>query len=157
MPATLANSSYVFVRRDSHRPPLTPPYEGPYKVLTHDDKTFLLDYGNRQDSVSIDRLKPAFLDPVKPVEAAKRAPRGRPATNVETKSGRLVKHALRITTLSRWSSLCASVILRAMPAGIRVSLVGLTMPDWSRVRFQTKSDPWSSRLGVGRQANNLLP
>ena len=64
---------------------------------------------------------------------------------------------LRITTLSRWSSLCASVILRAMPAGIRVSLVGLTMPDWSRVRFQTKSDPWSSRLGVGRQANNLLP
>ena len=62
-----------------------------------------------------------------------------------------------ITTLSRWSSLCASVIPRAMPAGIRVSLVGLTMPDWSRVRFQTKSDPWSSRLGVGRQANNLLP
>ena len=53
--------------------------------------------------------------------------------------------------------MCASVILRAVPAGIRVSLVGLTMPDWSRVRFQTKSDPWSSRLGVGRQANNLLP
>ena len=25
VPATLANSSYVFVRRDSHRPPLTPP------------------------------------------------------------------------------------------------------------------------------------
>ena len=96
VPATLANSSYVFVRRDSHRPPLTPPYEGPYKVLTHGDKTFLLDYGNRQDSVSIDRLKLAFLDPV---EAAKRAPRGRPATNVETKSGRLVKHPERYTPL----------------------------------------------------------
>ncbi|KAI0224380.1 hypothetical protein LSAT2_024609, partial [Lamellibrachia satsuma] len=51
VPATLANSSYVFVPRDSHRPPLTPPYEGPYKVLTHGDKTFLLEYGNRQDSV----------------------------------------------------------------------------------------------------------
>ena len=63
----------------------------------------------------------------------------------------------RIKTLSRLSSMCASVILRAMPAGIRVSLVGLTMPDWSRMRFQTKSDPWSSRFGVGRQANNLLP
>ena len=92
VPATLANSSYVFVRRDSHRPPFTPPYEEPYMVLTHGDKTFLLDYGNRQDSVSIDRLKPAFLDPVKPVEAAKRAPRGHPATNVETRSSCLVKH-----------------------------------------------------------------
>ncbi|KAI0227869.1 hypothetical protein LSAT2_021643 [Lamellibrachia satsuma] len=99
VPATLANSSYVFVRRDSHRPPLTPPYEGPYKVLTQGDKTFLLDYGNRQDSVSIDCLKPAFLYPVKPVEAAKRAPRGRPATNVDTKSGRLVKHPERYTPL----------------------------------------------------------
>ena len=99
VPATLANSSYVFVRRDSHRPPLTPPYEGPYKVLTLGDKTFVLDNGNRQDSVSIDRLKPAFLDPVKPVEAAKRAPRGRPATNVETRSGRLVKHPVRYTPL----------------------------------------------------------
>ena len=99
VPATLANSSYVFVRRDGHRPPLTPPYEGPYKVLTHGDKTFLLDYGNRQDSVSIDRLKPAFLDPVKPVEAAKRAPRGRPATNVETRSGRLVRGPERYTPL----------------------------------------------------------
>ena len=63
----------------------------------------------------------------------------------------------RITTLSRWSNLCSSLILRALRAEIRVSLVGLSMPDWSRVKFQTKSDPWSSRLGVGRKTNNLLP
>ena len=29
-------------------------------------------------------------------------------------------------------------------------LVGLTMPDWSRVRGQTKDSPWPSRLGVWR-------
>ena len=111
VPATLANSYYVFVRRDSHRPPLTPPYEGPYKALTHGDKTFLLDYGNRQDSVSIDRLKPAFLDPVKPVEASKRAPRGRPATNVETRSGRLVKHPECYTPLCGcWKGLCSGLV-----------------------------------------------
>ena len=32
VPTALADSRFVFVRRDSHRPPLTPPYEGPYKV-----------------------------------------------------------------------------------------------------------------------------
>ena len=91
VPTALADSRFVFVRRDSHRPPLTPPYEGPYKVLVHGDKSFVLDYGNRQDRVSIDRLKPAFVDPMTPIEAAKRAPRGRPPTGVETRSGRLVR------------------------------------------------------------------
>ena len=60
-----------------------------YKVLVHGDKSFVLDYGTRQDSVSIGRLKPAFVDPMTPIEAAKRAPRGRPPTGVETISGRL--------------------------------------------------------------------
>ena len=35
VPTALADSRFVFVRRDSHRPPPTPPYEGPYKVLVH--------------------------------------------------------------------------------------------------------------------------
>ena len=91
VPTALADSRFVFVRRDSHRPPLTPPYEGPYNVLVHGDKSFVLDYGTRQDTVSIDRLKPAFVDPKTPIEAAKRAPRGRPPTGVETRSGRLVR------------------------------------------------------------------
>ena len=63
----------------------------PYKVLVHGDKSFVLDYGTRQDSVSIDRLKPAFVDPMTPIEAANRAPRGRAPTGVETTSGRLVR------------------------------------------------------------------
>ena len=97
VPNALADSRFVFVRRDSHRPPLTPPYEGPYKVLVHGNKSFVLDYGTRQDSVSIDRLKPAFVDPMTPIEAAKRAPRGRPPTSMETRSGRLVRPPERYT------------------------------------------------------------
>ena len=91
VPTALIDSRFVFVRRDSHRPPLTPPNEGPYKVLVHGDKSFVLDYGTRQYSVSIGRLKPAFVDPMTPIEAAKRAPRGRPPTGVETRSGGLVR------------------------------------------------------------------
>ena len=83
--------------RQARQSPLTPPYEGPYKVLVHGDKSFVLDYGTRQDSVSIDRLKPAFVDPMTPIEAAKRAPRGRPPTGVETRSGRLVRPPERYT------------------------------------------------------------
>ena len=94
VPSTLAHSAYVFVRRDSHRPPLTPPYEGPYKVLTHGEKSFVLNYGNRHDRVSIDRLKPAHLDSDIPVDAAKRAPRGRPAA-VHTRSGRQIRRPER--------------------------------------------------------------
>ena len=41
----------------------------------------------------------------------------------------------------------------AMPAGV-LSPVNLNMPDWSRVRGQTKDSPWSSRLGVWCGANH---
>ena len=91
VPIALADSRFVFDRRDSHRTPLTLPYEGLYKVLVHGDKSFVLDYGTQQDSVSIDRLKPAFVDPMTPIEAAKRVPRGRPPTGVETRSSCLVR------------------------------------------------------------------
>ena len=43
----------------------------------------------------------------------------------------------------------------AVPAGTSVP-AGLIMPDWSKGRGQTKSSPWSSRLGIGQWAKNLL-
>ena len=45
--------------------PWCPPYplnDGPFRVLERSAKYFSLDLGGRQDTVSIDRLKPAFLD-----------------------------------------------------------------------------------------------
>ena len=36
-------------------------------------------------------------------------------------------------------------------------LAGSNIPDWSWVRSETKGSAWSSRLGVGRGANNAIP
>ena len=52
----------MFVRVDAHKSPLQAPYKGPFKVLERHVKYFNLDLGNREDTVSIDRLKPAFMD-----------------------------------------------------------------------------------------------
>ena len=57
----LNSSSHVFIRTDAAKPPLTPPYTGPYKVLQRREKCFQLQIRNTTDWVSIDRLKPAYL------------------------------------------------------------------------------------------------
>jgi hypothetical protein len=36
------------------------PYEGPYDVLKRNKKYFLLQFPDKKDTVSIDRLKPAY-------------------------------------------------------------------------------------------------
>lgn len=78
VPRHLKNAQYVFVRRDAHCHPLQQPYEGPYAVVQAGDKTFTLLMGTRQETVSIDRLKPAHLDLSLPVSVATPPPRGRP-------------------------------------------------------------------------------
>ena len=40
--------------------PLTPAYSGPYKVISRDKKTFSIQNGDRQSTITIDRLKPAY-------------------------------------------------------------------------------------------------
>lgn len=57
----LKDCSHVFVRCDRLRPSLTPPYEGPFLVVTRSDKVFTIKQGDKESNVSIDRLKPAFL------------------------------------------------------------------------------------------------
>ena len=62
VPPSLATADFVFIRKDSHRPPLIPPYEGPFCVLHRGEKVFELDLGGRKETASIDRLKPAYID-----------------------------------------------------------------------------------------------
>ena len=38
------------------------PYRGPYRVLARTDKSYRIQLDNREDWISIDRLKPAYLD-----------------------------------------------------------------------------------------------
>ena len=58
----LLRCTHVFVRHDAIRKPLQLPYDGPYKVLNRTDKHFTLQLPNRTDPVSLDRLKPAYID-----------------------------------------------------------------------------------------------
>ncbi len=56
-------------------PPLAPLYHGPYKVLQAGDKFFTISLGGREDTVSVDCLKPHLGGPVVPAEPPAR---GRP-------------------------------------------------------------------------------
>ena len=62
VPRELAAATHVFVRVGAQRGPLQSPYQGPFKVIDRQCKFYKLDLGTRQDTVSIDRLKPAFLE-----------------------------------------------------------------------------------------------
>ena len=59
---SLTSASHVFVRRDAVRTPLQRPYDGPYEVIKRSDKFYTLNIKGHQDTVSIDRLKPAHLE-----------------------------------------------------------------------------------------------
>jgi cleavage and polyadenylation specificity factor subunit 1 len=58
----LNSTNFVFVRRDSVKSSLQPPYDGPFKVTDRNDKYFTLEIRGKQDTVSIDRLKPAYIE-----------------------------------------------------------------------------------------------
>ena len=70
IPDRLAQAGYVFIRTDARRTPLQTPYEGPYSVVAKTDKYFTVQLGNRQDNVSIDRLKAAEVEEQLPVPVA---------------------------------------------------------------------------------------
>ena len=78
VPKSLLTSNFVFVRRDTHRPPLATPYDGPFRVLERGEKFFILDIGGRRDSVSVDRLKPAYIGSNEQLPVTMPRKRGRP-------------------------------------------------------------------------------
>ena len=64
IPTGLRTATHVYVRRDAQAPPLTRPYDGPYRVVRRADKHFALDVNGKIKDNSIDRLKPAYSDNV---------------------------------------------------------------------------------------------
>ena len=60
--SNLSNCSHAFVHRDSVRKPMQQPYDGPYQILSRADKHFTLNVNGKKAVISLDRLKPAYLD-----------------------------------------------------------------------------------------------
>ena len=52
----------MFIRIDAVRSPLQHPYDGPFPVLHRYEKFFTFDINGRIDNLSIDRLKPVFVN-----------------------------------------------------------------------------------------------
>ncbi|CAB4046245.1 Hypothetical predicted protein, partial [Paramuricea clavata] len=61
VPTELNTCTHVYLRVDSVQPSLKKKFTGPHQVISRSKKVFIIDLGDRQDSVSIDRIKPAFL------------------------------------------------------------------------------------------------
>ena len=58
----LSTCTHVFIWHDAVKKPLHQLYDGPFKVLKRSDKHFTLQVKGKDSIVSIDQLKPAFLD-----------------------------------------------------------------------------------------------
>ncbi|HBK82803.1 MAG TPA: hypothetical protein DDZ41_04275, partial [Flavobacterium sp.] len=58
----LQTCEYVFVRIDKVKSGLTPPYEGPFKILKRLRKHFVIEIKGKNTSISLDRLKPAYMN-----------------------------------------------------------------------------------------------
>jgi hypothetical protein len=85
-PAHLAQAEHVYVRVGGQQKPLVAPYASPYLVVSKGAKTYTIQVGQRQEIVSVDRLKPhTGLGLVSPAEAASRGrpPRMPAATSVQ--------------------------------------------------------------------------
>ena len=61
-PHSLSSTSDVLVRHDAVKTSLQQPYDGPYKVIKRNTKYYTILVNGHNVNISIDRLKPAFLD-----------------------------------------------------------------------------------------------
>jgi len=57
----LATASHVFLRHGALRGALQAPYVGPYRVIHRNGKTYTIEVQGTAKTVSIDRLKPAYV------------------------------------------------------------------------------------------------
>jgi cleavage and polyadenylation specificity factor subunit 1 len=86
----LLKSKHVFVRVGPQHPSLARPYQGPFKVVEPGHKTFKVLIGDATHTITVDRLKPAYLP----------SPERSPSSSQpqRTRSGRISRKPSRYTT-----------------------------------------------------------
>lgn len=120
IPKDLLTATHVFVRVDSVRKPLQFPYDGPYKVLQRADKYYKIEINGRSENISIDRLKPAYVESQEadkesksttvnkeksgeqidmPNSSRKMVPEAKVAPEIKTRAGRTVKFPSKYTEM----------------------------------------------------------
>ena len=57
----LHDATHVYLRVGRVRRPLEPPYDGPFRVIKRTKKWFRISIADKEEDVSIDRLKPAYF------------------------------------------------------------------------------------------------
>ncbi|KOC59092.1 hypothetical protein WH47_10918 [Habropoda laboriosa] len=57
----LPTTSHVFIHVDTVKGPLQNPYEGSFPVINRNDKRYVVRIRDTDTTVSIDRLKPAYV------------------------------------------------------------------------------------------------
>nr|CAX83701.1 pol polyprotei [Schistosoma japonicum] len=107
LPKNLSNCSHVWIRCDKIKAPLSPPFEGPFKVISRKPKYFVIQKQGNIDSVCIDRLKPAYLDNEPPYVLLDRLP---DQTNTEIKNENV--KAVKVAKTVRWAQ---PIIQAGMP------------------------------------------
>ena len=113
---SLESATHVFVRHHAIKKPLQPPYDGPYQVLDRSAKFYMLDLKGRKDTVSVNRLKPAYLnhspsldttppvfDTTPPVSPATPTPPQGSSTRQTTRAGRRVHWPSRLEDFIHYS------------------------------------------------------
>jgi hypothetical protein len=113
VPRALQQATHVYVRHDAVKSLLQRPYDGPFLVIQRNDKFSTLNKNGCRDAVSIDRLKPAFLEkmddpplkptthpmtPVPPDTIEPPLPTVLPTPSLTTRSGRTVHLPRRYRT-----------------------------------------------------------
>ena len=58
----IATCTHVFLRRIAIAPPLTAPYDGPYKVVARSGRVMKILVKGKVETISLDRVKPAHLE-----------------------------------------------------------------------------------------------
>ena len=58
----IATCTHVFLRRIAIAPPLTAPYDGPYKVVARSGRVMKILVKGKVETVSLDRAKPAHME-----------------------------------------------------------------------------------------------
>lgn len=100
----LATCSHVFVRVGAIKPPLSQPYDGPFRVIRRKKKVFIIEINGKPSPISIDRLKAAFSEADEPAAELTNTAGQPEATHAaepstyRTRSGRHVKIPRRYWT-----------------------------------------------------------